>query len=286
MKKFKYYQDVRSIVLLTAATLLQVFTLQAILTPANLLPSGFLGISVLIQNISKMFLPTPIPLNISSLVLNVVVAFLCYKGLSKRFAFLSLFQVVLSSFFLSIFHFQPILHDVMLAVLLGGALNGIYIALALYADGSTGGTDFIALYVSNKKGKSIWEYVFVGNVILLIVFALTSSWEQAGFSILFQFVATKTLENFHHRYEQLTLQITTETPEKIMDYYFENYKHGMSCIEGVGGYTHRKIYILYTVISSYELKEITKGILNSDPKAIINVMSTEQFYGNFYREKH
>lgn len=29
--------------------------------------------------------------------------------------------------------------------------------------------DFVALYISNKKGKSIWSYVFVFNAVLITI---------------------------------------------------------------------------------------------------------------------
>lgn len=278
-------KNIRSIVFLVAATLLQVFAIKAVIRPANLLPSGFMGISVLIQNVTGHVIPGGIPLNVSTLLLNLPVALLCYRGLNKRFAILSVGQIMLSSLLLATLQFEPVLNDVMLSVIAGGVMNGLYITLALHADGSTGGTDFIALYVSNKKNRSIWEYVFIGNAILILIFGLTSSWEAAAYSILFQFISTKTIENFHHRYEQLTIQVTTQKPKEIREIYFKYYRHGMACVEATGGYSNQPFTILYSVISSYELKAITEHILQADPKAIINVMRTQRFYGNFYRKQ-
>ena len=60
--------------------------------------------------------------------------------------------------------------DLTLNVIFGGVLYGLSVVLALKGNASTGGTDFIALYVSNKTGKSIWNYVFMGNVCILVIF--------------------------------------------------------------------------------------------------------------------
>lgn len=275
----KYYREIKTIIVIVLATLIQVVALQSIIRPANLLPGGFLGISFLMHNL------TQISISVSTFVLNAIVAMICYKGLSKRFAIYSMIQVTLSSVLLATLKFDPIIDDVILSVLIGGAVNGIYIAMTLSVGASTGGTDFIALYLSNKKGKSIWEYVFVFNTILLMIFGVTHNFEAAGYSILFQFISTKTIENFYHRYDQLTLQIITKKPEEIMAYYFEHHRHAMSCVDAVGGYSKEKVYMLYAVISSYELNDITNGILKVDNKVIINVMKTERFIGNFYRNK-
>ena len=68
-------------------------------------------------------------------------------------------QVAFGSMFLQIFSFQPIFTDEILNVIFGGVIYGTSIVIALRGNASTGGTDFIALFVSNKTGKSIWSYV-------------------------------------------------------------------------------------------------------------------------------
>ncbi len=73
----------------------------------------------------------------------------------------------------------------------GGFLYGFAIAIALKGNASTTGTDFIALYVSNKMNKSIFEYIFVFNTLMLCVFGFMFGWVHAGYSILFQFLSTK-----------------------------------------------------------------------------------------------
>lgn len=134
---------------------------------------------------------------------------------------------------------QPLFGDVMLNVIFGGFLYGLCIAIALRGNASTGGTDFIALYVSNKTGSSIWAYVFVGNVVILCIFGYMFGWLYAGYSILFQFISTKTISAFHHRYERVTLQITTAHAEEIMKAYIRSYRHGISCVDAIGGYSRK-----------------------------------------------
>lgn len=200
-----------------------------------------------------------------------------------RFTFYSMIQVFLASLFLKVFHFPALFDDLMLNVLFGGFLYGIAIAMALRGNASTGGTDFIALYVSNKTGRSIWEYVFAGNVLILCVFGYMFGWLYAGYSILFQFVSTKTISAFHHRYERVTLQITTMKAEEVIRAYVANCRHGISCVEAIGGYSRQKMYLLHTVVSSYEVSEVMAVLRAQDPHIIVNVIKTADFYGGFYQ---
>ena len=179
--------------------------------------------------------------------------------------------------------FQPLFDDVILNVIFGGFLYGILTAVALRGNASTGGTDFIALYVSNRTGNSIWEYVFAGNVVILCIFGYMFGWEHAGYSILFQFISTRTLSAFHHRYERVTLQITTAHAEPIIRSYIARYRHGISYVEAVGGYSGKKMYLLHTVVSSYEVPDIVALMREQDPHIIVNMLKTEHFYGRFYQ---
>jgi Uncharacterized conserved protein len=284
-EKYKHNLIVRRIITIMAvmaSALLQTFVIQSFIRPAQLLSGGFTGIAILLDDIASLY-GKSFSTSLGILVLNIPVAILCSKSISKRFTFYSVIQVFLASLFLKICDFQPIFQDLMLNVLFGGFLYGIAIAMALRGNASTGGTDFIALYVSNKTGRSIWEYVFAGNVLISCVFGYMFGWLYAGYSILFQFVSTKTISAFHHRYERVTLQITTTKAEEVIRAYVSKCRHGISCVEAIGGYSRQKMYLLHTVVSSYEAADIIRLMRAVDPHIIINIIKTENFVGGFYQ---
>ena len=154
--------------------------------------------------------------------------------------------------------------------------------LALRGNFSTGGMDFVALYISNRMGKSIWQEVFLFNAMLISVFGFMEGWEAAGYSILFQLISTQTVERFYHRFKRVTLQITTEYPNEVLKKYISQSKHGISVMEGYGGYSKRQMSLLHTVVSVYEVQEIASSLKKVDPKIIINVIPTDSFFGKFY----
>jgi len=265
-----------------ASSLLQTFAIKTFVQSAGLLSSGFTGVAILIDRIASLY-DAHISTSFALVALNLPVALLCYKSISPKFTFFSCLQVIFTSTFLKILSFPALFDDMILNVAFGGFVYGISVVLALKGNASTGGTDFIALYISNKKGKSIWSYVFVFNCCILTIFGFIFGWLYAGYSILFQFISTKTIEAFHHRYERLTLQITTRKAQEVMDTYVHTCRHGISCVQAVGGYSHQEMNLLHTVISSYEESDIVALIRSVDPNAIINVLRTENFYGGFYQ---
>lgn len=264
------------------AGFLQAAILQIFMNPINLLSSGFTGVAILVEKITSTFMGFSFPVSVGMLVLNIPVAILCSKSISKRFTFFSLLQVFFASFFLKVLDFSPLFEDVLLNVIFGGFSYGIMTVIALKGNASTGGVDFVALYISNKKGKSIWSYVFVFNATLITVFGFMFGWEYAGYSILFQFISTKTIDSFYHRYERMTMQITTTMPDEVIKAYVAEYRHGVSRVDGIGGYSGRKVSLLHTVVSSYEIQDIAKLMRKTDPHVVINTFKSQDFYGGFY----
>lgn len=277
-KNFKFF--IKVIIMLVSA-LLQTFVVQAFITETNMISGGFTGLAILL-NLVFSKIGINISLAFFIFFLNLPVALMCIKTISKKFVILSLIQIFSTSLFLKIFHFEPIFNNIMLNILIGAVIYGIQITMALKTGGSTGGTDFIALYVSNKINKTIWEYIFVFNMILLLTFGYLTSWDNAGYSIIFQFITTKTISTFYNRYHRITMQIYTEKPNEIIEKYVSTYNHGITKIVGEGGYSKSTRYILYAVVSVYEVNDIVRLILKIDKDAIINTFKTEDFYGKFY----
>jgi len=279
-KKVRLFLTLCSVV---GAAFLQAYVIQVFIQPSDLLSSGFTGVAILIEKITSTFLGFSFSTSLGMILLNVPVAIICYKSISPKFTFFSLLEVFLASFFLKVCDFNPIFNDILLNITFGGFAYGLLTVLALKGNASTGGTDFIALYVSNKKGKSIWSYVFLFNTTILIIFGFMFGWEHAGYSILFQFISTKTIDSFYHRYERVTLQITTAQAEALMLAYIRQFKHGISCVDAIGGFSHKHMNLLHTVVSTYEVQDIVDLMRDIDPHVIINVMKTESFFGGFYQ---
>lgn len=284
-KTIKENKDIRNIFTFFCVLLsgyMQAAIIKIFMQPMNLLSSGFTGLAILVEKITSTYFGFTFSTSLGMLILNIPVALLCSKSISKRFVFFSMIQVFMVSICLKVCKFSPLFDDTLLNIIFGGFLYGISALIALKGNASTGGTDFIALYISNKLGKSIWSYVFIYNAILLIVFGTMFGYEYAGYSILFQFISTKTIDSFYHRYERMTMQITTAKADEVIEAYMKEYRHGMSRLDGTGGYSKKPMSLLHTVVSSYEVEDVARLIRTVDPNVIINTFKTENFYGNFY----
>lgn len=285
LRRLTAVRRARTSISVVLSALLQAYVIVTFVRPAGLLSSGFTGYAILIERVTGL-VGVHFSTSLGMLALNIPVALICWKSISRRFVVFSLLQVALSSFFLQQFvawGLAPVFDDLMLQVVFGGFLYGLSMAIALRAGASTAGTDFISLMVSNKTGKSAWGFIFAANCAVLAIFGALFGWRAAAYSIMFQFISTKTIESFYHRYDRLTLQITTERPDHVLDAYHRAFRHGSSCVEAVGGYSRRTYWVITTVISSYELEDVMHVVRAEDERAVVNALRTEQFFGGFYR---
>lgn len=282
LSRSKKLRAIYTFICVVIAGFLQAAVIQMFMRPMNLLSSGFTGVAILAEKITSTFFGFSFSTSLGMLILNIPVAILCSKSISKKFTFFSLLEVFIASFFLEVLNLEPLFEDALLNIIFGGFAYGIMAVIALRGNASTGGTDFIALFVSNRTGKSIWGSVFIFNSVILVIFGMMFGWEYAGYSILFQFISTKTIDSFYHRYERMTMQITTSIPEEVISAYMAEYQHGLSRVDGIGGYSGRPVSLLHTVVSSYEVQDVAKLMVETDPNAIINIFKSEDFYGKFY----
>ena len=265
MKKIKK-RDLISFACVFCSSLIMAATTKTFVRPAHLLSGGFMGIALLVDMIADLF-GKSIPTAFTLVVLNVPVALICAKKISKRFVFFSLLQVFLTSFLLQIIPNYPLFDE---QVLKAGA--------------SSGGTDFIALYFANKNGREIWMQVFAFNAMILCVFGVIFGFDKAGYSILFQFISTKTISTFHTRYKRVMLHIYTVKKDEVVDTYLEKFHHGITALDGYGGYSHHPVSYLTAIVSSYEVGDVLEALKETDPKIIVSVTKVENFIGRFYNK--
>lgn len=272
---------IKNILLIVGSAFIQCFVIQSMMKSSGLIAMGFTGLALLLH-MGLNIIHVNISISLFLIVLNLPVALVCAKSISKKFTLMSLLQIVLASIFLVIFNFKPVFTSVILNVTVGAFIYGLQLVMALRAGGSTGGTDFIALYVANKISKTIWEYIFAFNAILLLALGFLFGWDKAGYSLIFQFVTTYTVNKFYTRYVRVTIQVITAYPDEIIQEYMKVIHHGITKARGEGGYSKKEYGILYAVVSSSDVRKVVDIINRIDSNAIINIYKTEDFYGKFH----
>ena len=252
---------------------------------AGLLPGGFTGITLLIQEVFRHFLGIKIPFAVFYWGLNIIPALICFKYVGKWFTILSVWMIIASGLFTDLIPGFSVTNDILLCSIFGGIINGIAISLCLLAGATSGGTDFISIYVSEKKGKSIWNEILIFNCIVLAIFGILFGWSRALYSIIFQFAGTQILNSLYKRYQKSTLLIISDHTDELVGVIREVTGHDATLFTGNGCYKGAERKMLYTVISSDEEYKLVRSIKKTDPGAFVNILQTKMLKGNFIMKK-
>ena len=97
----------------------------------------------------------------------------------------------------------------------GGIINGFSISLCLLGRATSGGTDFIAVAVSERRNVDAWNYILFGNAVMLVIAGFLFGWDKALYSILFQYASTQVVHLLNPRYKRTTLFIITDKADDI-----------------------------------------------------------------------
>ncbi|MEG0275827.1 MAG: YitT family protein [Coprobacillus sp.] len=273
-----------SIICVCVASLIMSVNIKSFVRAGNLLPGGFTGLSLLIQRASYDFLSMSIPYSVINISLNIIPAIIGFKVIGKKFTTYSIVMILLNSFLVDLIPVTPITYDPLLVSVFGGILNGTAIVIALYGKASSGGTDFIAIYLSNKLKKPSWSFVFGINVIILMSAGLLFGFEAAMYSIIFQFVSTQIIERYHRRDVKMTILIITSKPDFLEKELMEFTHHGVTRFEGQGCYLKEGKSLLYTVVGADDVKDVVSFVKGKDPTVFINIVKSEGVTGRFYQE--
>jgi uncharacterized membrane-anchored protein YitT (DUF2179 family) len=280
------FYTVKRIFLLLLGSFIIAFNINTFVRAGGLIPGGFTGITLLIQQIGSRFGGVTIPFSVVYIGLNAIPAAVCFKYVGKNFALYSALVFVASGFLTDWMPGMFIdflqLHDTLLSAVFGGILNAVGISLCLYADATSGGTDFIAIFISERYHKETWNYIFAGNCVVLGIAAWLFSLDKALYSIIFQFACTMGLSSLYRGYQQKTLLIITDKPGEVYALISQITHHAATSFKGYGFFGKAERTLLYSVVGAYETGLLITAIKKVDAAAFINVLRTEQINGRFY----
>ena len=280
---FSLKNDFKIILAVCVASVLMALNINTFVQTGGLYPGGATGLTILIQRLSEKFLNIHLSFAMVNFLLNMIPIYIGFRYIGKRFTLYSCLMIVLTGILTDIIPSYIITYDILLISIFGGIINGFAISLCLRMDTTSGGTDFIAIYLSRKKGIDSWNIILYFNVVLLLVAGFSFGWDKALYSIFFQYTTTQVLHILYTRYQKKTLFIVTDNPKGVCDVIYATSRHGATILKGEGSFHLNERSLVYSVVSSDESKKVVNAIREVDPHSFINTVKTQELAGLFYQ---
>ena len=279
---FELKKDGKRIIIICLASAIMAVNIKTFVSTGGLYPGGATGLTILIQSICKRFLHIMIPYTPVNLLLNAVPIYIGWRFIGKKFTLYSCISILVTSIMTDIIPEIAVTYDILLISIFGGIISGFAISLCLSMNATTGGTDFISIYLSEKKGVDAWNFILAFNVIIIMIAGLLFGFDKALYSIIYQYASTQMLHMLYKRYQKQTLFIVTNQADKVCKAINTVSMHGATILSGEGSYEHEKRKVVYSVVSKEESREVIDAVKKADVNAFVNAIRTEELSGRFY----
>ena len=277
-------QEGKRILVVCIAAVVMAVNIKTFVRTGDLYPGGVTGLTILIQRVAELFFHVSFPYTRVNLILNAVPVYIGFRFIGKKFTGYSCLMIVLTSILTDILPVYAITYDILLISIFGGMINGLAISMCLKVGATSGGTDFIAIFLSDKKGVDSFNIILGLNVVIISVAGILFGWDKALYSIIFQYASTQVLHVLYKKYQHATLFIVTNRPKEVCNAIYQVSHHGATILEGEGSFEHCERNVVYSVVSGAESKKVIKAVREADENAFIDVVKTQQLSGKFYQK--
>ncbi len=283
--KINYFQAFKSYFMISLGLLIFAFGWTAFLIPSEIVGGGVSGISSLI------FFATGLPVGVVSLIINAIFLLVALKLLGAKFGVNTVFGILLSSAFFVIlpqFIQKPLVEDPFMCALIGGMLSGLGVGIAFSNGGNSGGTDIVALIITNYYNISPGRVIiYIDILIIASSYLVFGSIEKIvyGYVVMgvFGYTLDAVIEGSKQSYQMM---IFSKNNAEIADRIGTEIHRGVTLLKGKGWYTKQDQDVLMVIAQKNDKNDIMRIIKECDDSAFISIAKVSGVFGrNFDRIK-
>lgn len=216
-------------------------------------------------------------------IINIPLFYMGLRILGKEFAVKTLITVTIQSIFLVVVPIPaaPIIEDFLTSCIIGGLIAGTGTGLVLRGRSSGGGQDIIGLCCAKKYPNfSVGRINIMMNILVYVICLFMFNIEIVIYSLIYTTVLAMALDRVHIQNINTSVMIFTKKLG-ISKAIIEQTGRGVTNWDGEGAYTNKTSYILFVMISKYEVGQIKRIVHGIDPDAFMIFTEGCAVEGNF-----
>lgn len=289
MNKFissRISREARDYIAITIGLICYAIGWAAFLLPYQITTGGVTGISAIIYYV------TGIEMQISYFVINVLFLVFALKILGPKFSLKTIYAIFMLTFLLWFFQLLfkgsgdtlPLIlgegQDFM-ACVIGAIMIGLGIGIVFTNNGSTGGTDIIALIVNKYKDVTLGRMMMYCDIIIISsCYFIFHDWRRVVFGFVVLFIMSMIIDwvvnssrqsvqflIFSRKYNEIAKGISTEI------------NRGVTLLDGKGWYSQQEIKVVVVLAKKDQSLDIFRLIKDIDPNAFISQSNVVGVYG-------
>lgn len=244
--------------------------------------TGFSGISIILYQLFN------IPIGLSTILMNIPLAAICYKLLGRKFFISSLRCMFISSVVIDYLAplFPVYTGSRLLAALCTGIFAGAGYALIYTRNSSTGGSDFIIMAVKALKPHlSVGKIAFCSDIgIILLGGILFKDVDGIIYGMIVNYIIAIVADKIMYGMNsgKMTL-IVTEQGQKVCQVIDDCCQRGSTILHGEGGYQGDKKQVVICACSNKEMYAVQQAVKDADPQSFMIVLESNEVHGEGFK---
>lgn len=275
-----------------------------IFVPHNVAGGGLTGICSIIYYATQGAFPAlfpvfngAIPIWLTTLVFNAILLVIAGLTVGWRFCIRTVWGVICLAFWYRMIPIreEPLVTEPLLGCIVGGVLFGICLGIVILNNGSSGGTDIIAMIVNHYKDVSLGKVMVICDSIIILssFFLPIPEYQMANVTNILDFkfkrimcgIAmtvsyTAAVDWIINRVRQsVQFFIFSAKSAEIATAINQTAHRGVTMLNGMGWYSKKNIEVVTVLARKHEASYIMQMVSNIDPNAFISYAAVSGVFG-------
>lgn len=280
-RRWKPFIEIKELFMIALCTMPYGIVMNQILVPHAIVGGGLSGFCEILYFATNGFLP----IWLTTLSLNLLLLAIAIKIVGWKFCVRTIYGVACLTIWFKVIPIPdvPVITDPFMAVILAGLFNGSAIGVVFLNNGSSGGTDIIAM-ITNKL-----FHISLGRVMLTLdLFIISSAYflpevnslEKVLFGLCYTFMLTTAIDFVMNRTRQsVQFFIFSKYHREIADAIMTQADRGVTILEGEGGYSHQPMKVVTCLARKNESAKIFRLVRSIDPNAFVSQTAAAGVFG-------
>jgi len=275
-----------------------------IFVPHNVVGGGLTGICSIIYYATQGLFPSAfpnyggaLPIWLTSLTINIILLVIAALTVGWKFCVRTVFGVFMLAFWYRVIPIrqEAIIDDPLLACIVGGVLFGVSLGFVMLNNGSSGGTDIIAMVINNYRDISLGKVMVACDVVIILssYFLPVPESLQASITSVSDFKIrrilcglsmtvcyTAALDWVMGRMRQsVQFFIFSSKSAEIATAINATVNRGVTVLEGKGWYSKKPMEVVTVLAKRHEGQLILHIIKSIDPNAFVSYANVSGVFG-------
>ncbi|WP_455672608.1 YitT family protein [Phocaeicola sp.] len=284
--KLRLGREVKDYLAITFGLICYALGWAAFLLPYQVTTGGVTGIAAII------YYATGVEIQVSYFIINAIFLGFALKILGPKFSLKTIYAIFMLTFLLWLFqelfrNADGVLPQVLgenqdfMACVIGSCLLGFGIGIVFTNNGSTGGTDIIALIVNKYKDVTLGRMMMYCDIIIISsCYFIFHDWRRVLFGFCTLFIMSIVIDWVVNSTRQsVQFLIFSRKHDEIAEGITKQIDRGVTLLDGKGWYSKQDIKVVVVLAKKSQSLDIFRLVKDIDPNAFISQSNVVGVYG-------